>query len=116
MKIYVNLSSSKSQEFDEIIYLIVTKIFNDWMKTEQINLNQVITQLSEIICEVDLMNRSDTLRNTLFYLLSHITSKIIESNDKQYYNMCLLNDIVNCLIGYIGKFDSNYKVLNENSL
>ena len=96
-----------------MIQLAITKIFNDEMSLDQIDFNQIVSQLAEIICESNIMVRSDYLRECLFYLLSHVTRKMIEANDKQYFNMCLLNEIVNSLIGYFGRLNKNYKVKKE---
>ena len=108
-------------EFDDLIVSAIVKIFNSEIEIESVIINQILNALNELVRASNLTNRTNLLRNGLFYLIYNLAGRIIKNDKKLYSQIFLLIDIVNGLIDNIGKFDSNQTVnynfnLNYNSI
>jgi hypothetical protein len=73
-------------------------------------IDQILNGLNELIRISNLTNRSNLLRNGLFYLVYNLANRVMKNDKKLFSQIFLLIDIVNGLVEFIGKIDTNQSV------
>ena len=93
-----------NNELDHILSLIINKIFgNQSLLNSGLDINQLLIQLIDIIKVADLNKHSSFLNDSLFSMVYNLTRQKIKSN--KYIDLCILNDIADCLVDYLGKLN-----------
>lgn len=100
------------RELDQILSLIINKIFrSEILLNANIDINQLLIQLMDIIKVAELNSHSDYLNDSLFSMMFNLTKQKIKSN--KYIDLCILNDLADCLIDYLGKLNQINTVNNS---
>lgn len=100
------------RELDQILSLIINKIFrSEILLNASIDINQLLIQLIDIIKVAELNSHSDYLNDSLFSMMFNLTKQKIKSN--KYIDLCILNDLADCLIDYLGKLNQINTVNNS---
>jgi hypothetical protein len=108
---YLNDSIKEDNEkLAMLVSLTINRLFNNQRVLIK-NLQDVDTfliRLVEIIKRLDNFNNcSSFLCNSLFSMIYNLIEFKLQSNESKYLDFCILNDLADCLIGYIGK---SYKI------
>ena len=93
-----------NRELDQILSLVINKIFrSQLLLNANIDINQLLIQLIDIVKVAELNSHSDYFNDSLFSMMFNLTKQKIKSN--KYIDLCILNDIADCLIDYLGKLN-----------
>jgi hypothetical protein len=99
-----------------LLLILVQKLFDSNLNLKSIDYDRILMQLIDIIHEADFKCRNDVLRDTFFFVLHNISNKIYQTDDDKHFYYCLLDDMAQHMIEYIGKLDSNHTVSRKKIL
>ncbi len=97
---------TQARELDRILSVIINKIFqNDsLLKNDQVlNINQLLIQLINIMKMANLNKHDSFINDSLFSMIYNLTKQKKQSN--KYIDLCILNDMANSLIEFLGKMN-----------
>lgn len=93
-----------NSDLDRVLAMIINKIFrSQTLVNSSLDVNQLLIQLIDIIKVADPNRHSDFLNESLFSMVYNLTRQKIKSN--RYIDLCILSDIADCLVDYLGKMD-----------
>jgi hypothetical protein len=99
-------TTSQTDELSIVVASVTNKLFNNKQLIIN-NLDDIDTFLLQIIDIIRIanFNRSELLCNSFFSMIFNLTQLKIQSNESKYLDLCILNDITNCLVDYLGKLN-----------
>ena len=103
---YINSKYQSDKELDFILAIILNKIFCNpkLLKNNPcIDINQILIQLIDTIKISNVNNHSSFLNDSLFSMIYNLTREKIQSN--KYIDLCILNDIADNLIEFLGRLN-----------
>ena len=87
--------------------MIINRLFNNQQSliTNSNDISNFLIQLIDIIRTSNFNNRTNLLCDSLFSMIFNLIKQLIQSNDCKYLDLCILNDISDIFIDYLGKLD-----------
>lgn len=98
-----------------LVSLIINRLFNNQTLLIR-NLHDVNDFLIRLIdtvkhAQMNLLVCSGFLCNSLFSMIYNLIELKLQSDENKYLDLCILNDLADCLINYIGKTNKINTVL-----
>lgn len=107
-------NTEQNEELGLALALISNRLFNNQQSfiTNLNDINNFLIQLIDIIRVANFNNRSELLCNSFFSMIYNLNKEKLQSNECKYLDLCILNDIADFLIDYLGKLGQINAYLN----
>lgn len=102
-------------DLDLMLALVINKLFSNQSLINQnlIDINHLLIQIIDIIKIANLNDHINMLNDSLFSMIYNLTKQKIQSNECKYLDLCIVNDISDCLINYLGRLNYMNTVKKE---
>ena len=91
-----------------MLSLVINKLFNNQsilLNSNQLDINHLLIQLIDIIKIANLNQHINILNDSIFSMIYNLTKQKIHSNECKYLDLCIVNDISDCLVEYLGRLN-----------
>lgn len=90
-----------------MISLVINELFSNesLINRNIIDINHLLIQLIDIIKVANLNEHVSLLNDSMFSMIYNLTKQKIQSNECKYLDLCIVNDISDCLIEYLGRLN-----------
>lgn len=97
----------ENQKLVHLISLIVNRLFNNnQVFLRSLNdVNQLLIQLVDLVKRGNFNMCSPLLANSLFSMIYNLIELKLHSNESKYLDLCLLSDLAESLVGFIGRMN-----------
>ena len=94
-------------DLDLMLALVINKLFSNQSLINQnlIDINHLLIQIIDIIKIANLNDHINMLNDSIFSMIYNLTKQKMQSNECKYLDLCIVNDISDCLINYLGRLN-----------
>ena len=97
----------QTRDLEAILALMLNQIFGNHtlVVKHAIDVNNLLIQTIEIVRLADFNEHSKLLNDALFSTIFILTKQRMQSRSFKYLDLCVLNEIADCLVDFLGKLD-----------
>lgn len=109
----------KSREENDKLSSLVSSIVNRLFSNNQVfvrsldDVDRMLIQLVDVVKRANFNVCSPLLTNSLLSMIYNLIELKLQSNDAKYLDICLLSDLAECLVDFIGRLDKINTVNNQ---